>query len=98
MVADERNVPASCLAGASCADLSASVQAEVAAGSIPGAVSASCSGPSSCRCQELLSVPISGSGTYVTTGTSLTADGVLGDLQYCVQGNSVHLLASTTPG
>ena len=94
----EFNVPASCLGGASCADVSASLHAEIAAGLHPGILSGSCSGASNCLCHEVLSQPLSGSGTYSTAGTALTADGVLGDSQYCVQGSTVHFLATAMLG
>ena len=94
----EFNVPASCLGGASCADVSASLHAEIAAGLYLGILAGSCSGTLNCLCHEVLSQPLSGSGTYSTAGAALTADGVLGDAQYCVQGSTVHFLATAMAG
>jgi hypothetical protein len=91
-------VPASCLAGTNCAAVSASLQAEIAAGSHPELASGACSGSSSCLCHEILSVPLTGSGTYSTAGAALTADAPLGASQYCVQGSTVHFLSGTMPG
>jgi hypothetical protein len=91
-------VPASCLAGTNCATVSASLQAQIAAGSHPELVSASCSGGTSCLCHEMLSVPLAGAGTYSTAGATLTANAPLGSSQYCVQGDTAHFLASTMPG
>jgi len=89
-------VPASCLTGTNCAAVNASLQAEIA--SHPEVVSGSCSGGASCLCHQVLSVPFAGSGTYSTAGSTLTADAPLNNSQYCVQGNTVHFLASTMPG
>jgi hypothetical protein len=89
-------VPASCLSGTNCAAVNASLQAEIA--SHPEIVSGSCSGTASCLCHQVLSAPFAGSGTYSTAGSALTADTPLNDSQYCVQGDTVHFLASTMPG
>jgi len=93
------NVPAACHTGLSCAAFAASVQAQIAAGLVPGLTAVSCSGSVDCSCRESLSVPESESGTWVSSGTTLSlraADGTTSDLGYCVQGNTVHFMELST--
>lgn len=87
------HVPAACLAGASCAALTASLQAAIAAGTAPGLVSASCSGSSDCLCHQVTSLPQVDSGSYTTMGTALnfvSAAGTTMAADYCAKENTVH--------
>jgi hypothetical protein len=88
-------VPASCLSSSSCAMVSANLQAEIAAGLHPSVVSGSCSGSPDCVCHEVFSLPQAEQGTYATSGNFLTfaaTDGTTTTSQYCVRGNTLHLV------
>ncbi|SRR6266540_1783114 len=90
-------VPSSCLAGMTCADLDASLNADVPP---EGVESASCSGTSSCTCRLNFRVSAMGeSGTYTAAGTTLTTTDAAGSVdtsQYCVQGNLLHVVTLST--
>ena len=89
------NIPAACLAGASCAELTASLQAAIAGGTAPGLVSASCAGSSDCVCHQVTSVPQAEAGSYTTTGTALNllpTGGTTQPTNYCVKENTIHFM------
>jgi len=89
------NVPAACLAGSSCAALTASLQAAIAGGTAPGLVSASCAGSSDCVCHQVTSVPQSEAGSYTTTETVLNlvpTGGTAQPTNYCVKENTLHFM------
>jgi len=82
-------VPASCLNGGSCADLAAAVSQSLTDGTV------TCAGSSSCNCTLITTSTMAGTGTYTTSGTTLTltdASGSANDGTYCVQGNTLHLV------
>lgn len=88
------NMPASCLNGASCADVNTAIQSVVGT---DGIESVACSGSGSCTCAVQGTADIENSaGTYATAGTTLTltatsgGNGDSGD--YCVQGSNLHLI------
>jgi len=89
-------VPASCLSSSSsCAMVTASLRDEIAAGLHPSVVSGSCSGSPDCLCHEVFSSPQAEQGTYATSGDFLTfaaSDGTTTTSQYCVRGNTLHLV------
>lgn len=81
------NVPASCLNGATCADLSAQLQSD-----FPGA---SCTGASSCACALSEDTPQTDSGTYTVSGTALVIESPSqgeSTQSFCVQGNTLHFI------
>jgi len=89
------NMPASCLNGASCADLNTAIQSVVGT---DGIQSATCSGTGSCTCVIAGVTDIEDSaGTYTAAGTTLTltaTSGGNGDSgPYCVKGSSLHLIS-----
>jgi hypothetical protein len=88
-------LPSSCFAvGKTCADLQASFQQEMQQGMIP-ITSASCAtSGAACVCALPFMVDATESGTYATTGTTLSTTPSDGsdpeDDPYCVQGNQLH--------
>jgi hypothetical protein len=93
----DMNIPASCLAGSTCADVNAAIQADLAANPSPGITSVSCLGSSACTCRFTVGpVPLLESGTYTTAGTTLTltsaADGSVDQGGYCINGTTGHLM------
>ena len=96
------NLPAQCLAGVSCEDTTAGLQAQIDAGAypMPNVSSISCSGTSSCLCRATVNSPRSDSGTYAVSGNVLTltaTSGIVTDKDYCVRGGTLHIL-DTSPG
>ena len=89
-------IPASCLTmngiTLTCQQLDQAIQQLVTEN--PGVFqSAHCSGASSCICSFTLApVTTNDSGTYTTSGTTLTLSGGGGG-EYCVQGNELHLIS-----
>ncbi|HXX69504.1 MAG TPA: hypothetical protein VEK07_20135 [Polyangiaceae bacterium] len=92
-------IPAACLNGGSCAEVSAALQSELAG--------SSCSGTSSCTCNATETSYLSpsstndDSGTYTISGetvilTSSDANGDTSTMDYCVQGNDLHFVAIDT--
>ena len=87
------DVPASCIAGASCSAYAAAIEAQ----GDPSIQSVSCQGTSVCVC-TLVTAPqsMTDSGTYSTSGTVATLASVSGGGStggdYCAQGNELHLL------
>ena len=89
------NIPASCLSGATCADVNAGIQSVVGT---DGIQSATCTGSGSCTCVIAGVTDIEDSaGTYTAAGTTLTltaTSGGNGDSgPYCVKGSSLHLIS-----
>jgi hypothetical protein len=96
------NFPAQCLAGVTCDDTTAGLQAQIDDGTfpMPNVTSISCSGVSSCVCRETVNKPQYQSGTYVISGTDVlfaATTGAVTTRSYCVEGNALHLL-ETSPG
>ena len=96
------NLPAQCLAGVSCEDTTAGLQAQIDAGSypMPNVSSIACAGTSSCLCRATVNSPRSDSGTYSVSGNVLTltaTSGIVTDKSYCVRSNTLHIL-DTSPG
>jgi len=89
-------IPASCLTmngiTLTCQQLDQAIQQLVTEN--PGVFqSAHCAGASSCTCSFTLApVTTNSSGTYTTSGTTLTLSGGGGG-EYCVQGNELHLIS-----
>jgi len=88
-------IPASCnTSGASCSVLAAYLQESVSGGT------ASCTGLGGCTCTLSMSQPQSDTGTYSISGNSITinsaTNGSTGTEDYCVQGNTLHLLQVDT--
>jgi len=93
------NFPGACLpTGATCADLSAAIQQEVAGD--PTVQSAACTGASTCVC-TLVQTPVQAteSGTYTVSGSSLfttsTTQTAPDELFYCVKDGTVTLKDAT---
>jgi len=98
----EMNLPASCVAGATCAEVSAVFQANLAANPQPGINSVSCSGSGDCTCRfNVGPVRAFDTGTYVAIGSTLTLTssmtGEITDATHCVQGNTAHLMTVQVP-
>jgi hypothetical protein len=91
--------PAACTNGASCADLTAVLQALVGSN---GITSATCVGSGACTCTVAQTFDsINDTGTWATSGTTLTITGAASGAQanpYCVQGSSLHLLEFDSGG
>jgi hypothetical protein len=92
-------LPASCLmmngVTITCAQLDQAIQMLLT--QIPGTYqSAHCSGGSSCTCTfTLVPQTTSETGTYTTSGTTITttdSTGSTSSSEYCVQGNELHML------
>ena len=95
------NYPESCLAGLSCDDATAGFQSQIEAGTFPlrSVSSIACAGTSSCLCRAMLDSPRSEAGTYAVAGSVLTFIDTTGaglDKNYCVAGNSLHILDTVT--
>lgn len=95
------NYPASCLAGLSCDDATAGFQSQVDDGLFPlrNVTSIACAGTSSCLCRAVIDAPQSEVGTYSISGSVLTftaSNGAAIDKSYCVQGNALHILKTST--
>ena len=95
------NYPASCIAGASCDDATGGFQAQIEAGTFPNpsVTSIACSGSSSCLCHAAVNGPQYASGTYAVSGNVLSftaATGVVTNKGYCVAGNTLHILDTST--
>jgi hypothetical protein len=91
------NLPAVCLAGVSCEDTTAGLQAQIDAGAypMPNVSSISCSGTSSCLCRATIDSPRSDSGTYSVSGNVLTltaTSGIVTDKSHCVRAGTLHIL------
>ncbi len=98
------DVPAACLSGATCADLQSVYQGPGYVGSPdPTFSSATCATTATgCHCLlGALGAPVTITGTYVASGTSVTSTsstGVADADTYCVQGSILHLIyATSTP-
>ena len=84
--------PAACTGGASCAQLTQALQSLVGTS---GITSASCAGSGSCTCTIAQAVDvINDTGTWATSGTTLTLAGAASPQggPYCVKGSSLHLV------
>ena len=59
-----------------------------------GVTSVTCTGTDSCTCTTAQTIPIiNATGTWATSGTTLTFAGAPGgDGPFCVQGSSLHLV------
>jgi len=95
------NLPADCLAGLSCDETTAGLQSQIDAGTyqMPNVSHISCSGSSSCLCRATVGSSRSETGTYATAGSvvAFTADsGAINGKSYCVAGNALHILTTTT--
>ena len=91
------SIPASCLMGATCSDLSDQFRLQVQADPMPGLSFVSCTGTSTCACRFDAALLIMGeTGKYATSGNSLlttAAGATAGDSNdYCVQGSTMHLI------
>jgi len=101
-VTETLSIPASCLTVAgttlTCAELSETING--AEGSDAGGPEFSCStAGSGCTCTIIDAEPISESGTYATSGSTLTttpSSGGGGSANYCVSGNSLHVISVDT--
>jgi len=96
------NFPAQCLAGVSCADTTAGLQAQIDDGTfqMPNVTSISCTGSSNCVCRANVDKPQYEAGTYVLSGGDVlfvATSGRATTKSYCVDGNTLHLL-ETSPG
>jgi hypothetical protein len=81
------NVPASCLNGATCADLATQLQNDFP--------NATCTGSSSCACALSDDSPQIDSGTYTVSGTQIVSESSSqgeSSQSFCVQGNTLHLI------
>jgi hypothetical protein len=91
------NFPADCLAGVSCEDTTAGLQAQIDAGMfpMPNVTSISCSGSSNCVCRAAVDVYRAEAGTFTVSGNGVTfaaAGGAITSKSYCVVGNALHIL------
>ena len=91
------NFPANCLAGVSCADTTAGLQAQIDGGTfpMPNVTSISCSGSSNCVCRAAVDVYRAEAGTFTVSGSVVTfnaAGGAVNNKSYCVVGNALHIL------
>ncbi len=85
------NIPASCSATLSCAVAEANLQAALEAGSIS---SGSCAG-TPCVCHEVVPANRSDTGTYATTGRTVTTTpmaGIVSSADYCIRGSTAHFM------
>jgi hypothetical protein len=94
------NIPASCLSGLTCADLTVLPQSEVDAGLRPGVDSIACAGSSGCVCSQVSSPSqVSETGTYAITGSVLNLTATTSateTFEYCIQGDTAHFTARST--
>jgi len=92
-------LPASCLMmngiTITCAQLDQAVKQQQMTDPDPSIQSISCAGTSSCRCTaQMVPQTSPGAGTYSTSGTTLTENGVESG-SYCVKGNELHLISGS---
>jgi hypothetical protein len=90
-------LPAGCLNSATCADFTTVLQTIVG---MNGITSATCAGSGACTCTfgQTMDI-INDTGTWATSGTTLTVTGMTSGEQadpYCVKGSSLHLLEFDT--
>jgi hypothetical protein len=88
------SIPLSCTTAASCADLAATI-GETLTGDAQANNSVVCSGNSTCSCVMTQTASLAGTGTYATSGTTLTLTddtGYANSGTYCVQANTLHLV------
>jgi hypothetical protein len=81
------NVPASCLNGATCADLATQLQNDFP--------TATCTGSSSCACALSQDAPQTDSGTYTISGSQIVIESPSqgeSTQSFCVQGSTLHLV------
>lgn len=95
------NYPPSCLAGLSCDDATAGFQSQVDDGSFPlrNVSSIACTGTSGCLCRATVDAANFEAGTYSVSGSVLTftaTNGAAIDKSYCVAGNGLHILKTST--
>ena len=94
------NFPAACTSGASCAHLTTVLQTALVGSN--GVTSVACVGSSGCTCTMAQTFDsINDTGTWATSGTTLTITGAASGAQaspYCVQGSSLHLLEFDSGG
>jgi len=95
------NFPAQCLAGVSCADTTAGLQAQIDDGTfqMPNVTSIACSGSSNCVCRATVDKPQYEAGTYVLSGGDVlfvATSGRATTKSYCVDGNTLHLLETSS--
>jgi len=85
------NYPPACVNGATCAQATQTMQTIVGTN---GITSVSCAGTGGCTCTTAQSIEIiNATGTWATSGTTLTFAGAPGgDGPYCVQGSALHLV------
>jgi hypothetical protein len=85
------DLPAACISGKTCADVAAPMQANVGRN---GVTSVTCAGTGACTCTTAQTIPIiNATGTWATSGTTLTFAGAPGgNGPFCVQGSSLHLV------
>jgi hypothetical protein len=85
------NFPSACVMNSTCATLQQTLQVLVGTS---GITAVTCAGTDSCVCTILQTIDIvNASGTFATSGTTMTFAGVPGaDGPYCVQGSSLHLI------
>jgi hypothetical protein len=97
------HVPASCLTpfGLTCSTLNGLLQQEVG-GSGSGDPTISCSGSGSCTCIIAAPQQVAESGTYTTSGTTLTTtpsgSGAPSSTEYCVDGSTLHVIEMNEDG
>jgi len=98
------DAPTSCLGGGTCADLQTAYLGPGFVGAPnPTLSSATCSTTATgCRCLlGALGTPLTDTGTYVASGTSITATSSTGGVSpdtYCVVGSTLHMIYSdSTP-
>lgn len=96
------NLPAACLAGLTCDDTTAGLQAQIDNGSypMPHVIAIACSGTSSCVCRATIDAPRTESGTYAISGSVLDltpAGGATRNQSYCIAGQTLHVLDTSMP-
>jgi hypothetical protein len=90
-------LPLSCAGGTTCADGNGT-ETDTTGGSTVN-VTTTCTGTSTCACRVNGTFDVSSDvGTWTTTGTALTMDGVATStsLSYCVEDNRLHLMQINT--
>jgi hypothetical protein len=95
------NFPAQCLAGLSCADTTAGLQSQIDDGTypMPNVTSISCSGSSNCVCRATVNRAQYQAGTYSISGNDVlfaATTGAVTTKSYCVEGNALHLLETSS--
>jgi hypothetical protein len=96
------NLPASCLAGLTCDDTTAGLQAQIDNGSypMPHVTSISCAGSSSCVCRATIDAPHPENGTYTVSGNVLNLAPTgrpARNQSYCIAGGTLHVLDTSMP-